>query len=464
MVDLPALAVALETPRPSFDAIGQRDEALRHRLGVMLDRLDDLKTLQEDFADIMSPLVRISEDLSRASVRAAELEALLGQERQSSGALRQEAADLNVRLSSVGNELSGLGARASQAEAAVGERDQTIEELRVVQRDGLLMIENLERQLFGETEQNKALLAENKALRVEAQTVDTALARAEHDLHGVRERIAVLEQDNRRLQAISEEQGGQLAELEGRRAEYEAAAESDRQRVSLLESQLAAETSARERSEAQAEAEAAAHRTERAGLAMKLESAENRAASTAQLLGQTRNQLREKDEAYRGADRSLKEAIIAKATSDRRHESAQADLARQTERFVEMQRLKGDLDARSAMLTKALAAKDAALDQTVARNAALNERIEQLASRHEAARAELDTANRRLTEDLQNEKAERALMQGALEIARESRGALQKQHEALKRSSRGWREATRDEPENDEQSNVHPINSGAKPA
>lgn len=455
-------AIGLEPRRPSFDVIGQRDETLRQRIGAMMDRLDDLKSIQDDFSEIMTPLVRISEDLSRSSVRNVELEALLGQERQSGSALRQEAADLVVRLAAAGNDLSGLGARAEQAESAVVERDAAIEELRITQRDRALMIENLERQLFAETEQNKALVGENKALRIEAQTVDSALARSEHDLLGVRERLAVFEHDNRRLQALSEDQSAQLADYGGRHGELEAASEADRHRIRTLETQLVGEVAARDRSEAQLEAEVAAHRTDRAGLAMKLEAAENRAASTEQLLAQVRNQLREKDESFRIAERGLKEAGIARTTSDRRYESAQADLARQAERFNDMQRLRADLDGRCDMLTKALAAKDAALEQALARNASLTERLEQITGRHETARAEFETANRRLTEDLQNERAERALMQGALDIARESRIALQKQHEALKRSSRGWRELGRDEGlDAEEPSNVHPFTSNS---
>ena len=59
------------------------------------------------------------------------------------------------------------------------------------------------------------------------------------------------------------------------------------------------------------------------------------------------------------------------------------------------------------------------------------------------------------------------LMQGALEIARESRIALQKQHDALRRAGRGWRDPA--DPDDmagrsDEKSNVHPFSSTGKPA
>lgn len=463
-------SVGFEVGRQSFDAIGQRDETIRQRIGVMVDRLEDLKSLQADFTEILSPLVRISEELSRTSVRVVELEALLAQERQTGSDHREEASGLMMRLAAAGNALSDASARADRAEADLQERDAAIEELQIGLSDKTMAAENLERQLSAEAEQSKALAVENKALRLEAQTVDSALARSEHELLGAREMLATFEKDNRRLQALSEEQGAQLADLSARHRELEAGADFDRQKVRALESQFAAENAAWEREEAQFEAQLSALRTERASLTMKLESSENKAASTEQMLAQARNHLREKDEAYRVADRTAKEAGIARATSDRRLEGVQADLARQTERFVEMQRLRAELGSRCDMLAKALAAKDSALEQAAIRNDSLSERIQQITARHEAARAELETANRRMMEDLQNERSERALMQGALEIARESRITLQKQNEALKRSGRGWREHGRDGTYNDpletqaeEASNVRPFASTTKP-
>lgn len=201
---------------------------------------------------------------------------------------------------------------------------------------------------------------------------------------------------------------------------------------------------------------------------MKLEAATNRAESNEQLLGQARNQLREKDEAHRIADRNFKEASIARTTAERRLDSLQTDLARQTERFLDMQRLRGELESRCDMLGKALAAREAAVEQAGIRNAALVERIEQMTHRQEAARAEFELANRRLTEDLQNERSERALVQGALDIARETRVSLQKQYEVLKRSGRGWRAGEEDaspvgaEPTSEPVSNVRPFNAAVQ--
>lgn len=453
----------------TLDAIGQRDELVRQRISAMLDRLDDLRSLRDDFSSILEPLVQISDELPRSGMRIAELESSLAQERQSHATVRQDLSGALLKSGALANELADALARADKAEEDLIERERTVAEQAIALRDKLLAVENLERQLFGESEQNRALTGENKALRLEAQAADSALSRSEHELLTARERLAILDQDSRKLQILSEEQSAHLAELTARHKDLEATADANRQRLRAVESELVAEKEARERAEAQYEVELGSYKSERAALLMKLEAAENRAGTNEQLLAQTRNLLREKDEAHRIAERNLKEASIARATAERRVEALQADLLRQTERFQEAQRVRAELDSRAAMINKALAAKDSALEQAVIRNTNLTDRIAELTRKHETVRSELEFGNRRLAEELENERSERALLQGALDIARETRVALQKQHEALKRSGRTWRNDAKAEADGEiepaeSDSNVHPFAPPGKPA
>lgn len=422
-----------------LDVIGQRSESVKQRIEEMVDRLDDLKSLQQDFSAIMTPLSEMADELSRSSGRVTELDAMLAQEREQGTNARRELSEQVRRFTGIEADLATALSRSAQFETELNQRNEAVEELRIALRDKSLATENLERQLFSASEQAKSLQGENKALRLEAQATDQALTRVERELTELRERHQIADQDNRRLQILSEEQSVKLSDLENRHGELTAEAEAERQRLRAIETQLHTETTAREKNEAQYEAEIANHRTERASLSMKFEAAINRLASTEQLIAQLRNQIRDKDETARVVERNFKELSIERVTVDRRVESLQADLARQTERFIEMQRLRSELGSRCDMLTKALAAKDAAIEQAAAQGSMLTDRIEQLTRRHETDRAEFEVANRRMLEDLQTERSERAMALGALDIARESRLSLQKQYEALRRSGRGWR-------------------------
>ena len=50
----------------AFDAIGQRNELVRVRISQMMERLDDLKSLQADFSQILEPLASVADELPQA--------------------------------------------------------------------------------------------------------------------------------------------------------------------------------------------------------------------------------------------------------------------------------------------------------------------------------------------------------------------------------------------------------------
>ena len=200
----------------SLDTIGQQNEIVRFRISEMLDRLEDLKSLQSDFSSVIEPIIAITDELPKAKIRISEVETLLTLEQAGAASMRRELADISKRLAEVSNDYSATTLQLHHLEASLKDRDATGEELRVSLRDKTLVAENLERQLFAETEQSRALLGESKALRIEAKSLDQALARSESELQDVREARGLLEQDNHRLQILSEEQAVKLSELTAR--------------------------------------------------------------------------------------------------------------------------------------------------------------------------------------------------------------------------------------------------------
>jgi crescentin len=169
---------------------------------------------------------------------------------------------------------------------------------------------------------------------------------------------------------------------------------------------------------------------------MKIEGLNSRLSATDKILAHTRDQLRDKNEALRTVERGLKEATIEKNTLDRRLEASQQEAERQAAMVNELQRSRVELQERIEMLNKAIAAKDFQIESSDNKSSNLAERMDQLVKRYEQERNTLEAANRRLTEELQNEKAERSLIQGALEIARESRTKIQKKYVSLRKKTR----------------------------
>ncbi len=448
-------------PNGTLDSVGQKNELIRVRFANMIDRLEEIRSLKEDFALLSEPVNDLIRSYPQLQSRLLETEAVLKQETETATALRRELGDLGSLHARTLDDLNAAVSQLRKAEAKVREQDSFIEDLRLNMKDKEAIVADLENQLSIETERARNITEENQALRLEAQEADQTVARAERELIETRERNGLLDHEVKRLQKVAEEQNYRLSSLTNRYGEQETQLEATRQRASELETKLMAEQVLRQRLETQIDSERSAHQTDLSSLDMKIEGLTSRLSATDKILAHTRDQLRDKNEALRGVERTLKETTIEKNTLDRRLEATQQEVERQVAMVNELQRSRIELQEGVEMLGKAIAAKDFQIESSDNKVASLSERIDQLTKRFEQERSTLEAANRRLTEELQNEKAERSLIQGALEIARESRVKIQKKYIALRKRTR--LDAQDDDPalldEEEAETNVRPLKS-----
>ena len=415
-------------PNGALDSVGQKNELIRVRFANMIDRLEEIRSLKEDFALLSEPVSDLIRSYPQLQSRLLETEAVLRQETEMTQALRRELGDLGGQHARTSDDLNAAVSQLRKAESRVREQESYIEDLRLNVKDKEAIVGDLENQLAIETERARNITEENQALRLEAQEADQTVARAERELIETRERNGLLDHEVKRLQKVAEEQNYRLSSLTNRYGEVETQLEATRQRASELETKLMAEQVLRQRLETQINSERSAHQTDLSSLDMKIEGLSSRLSATDKILAHTRDQLRDKNEALRGVERNLKETTIEKNTLDRRLEATQQEVERQVAMVNELQRSRIELQERVEMLNKAIAAKDFQIESSDNKVASLSERIDQFTKRFDQERSTLESANRRLTEELQNEKAERSLIQGALEIARESRTKIQKKY------------------------------------
>ncbi|MBM6596581.1 hypothetical protein [Microvirga pudoricolor] len=425
-------------PRPdgALDSVGQKNELIRVRFANLIDRLDEIRSLKDDFALLSEPVYDLIRSYPQLQARLMEAEAVLRQETDTTVALRREVSELTSSQARLTDDLSSALSQLRKAEAKGREQESLLEDLRLGLKDKEAVIGDLENQLAIETERARNITEENQALRLEAHEADQTVARAERELIETRERNGLMDHEVKRLQKMTEEQNYRLSSLTNRYGELETLLEVSRQRASNLETKLMGEQVTRQRLETQVEAERSSHKTDLSALDMKIEGLNSRLSATDKILAHTRDQLRDKNEALRGVERGLKETTIEKNTLDRRLEASQQEVERQTSLVNELQRSRLELQERIEMLNKAMAAKDFQIESSDTKASNLAERMDQFVKRSEQERNTLEAAVRRLTEELQNEKAERSLIQGALEIARESRTKIQKKYVSLRKKTR----------------------------
>jgi crescentin len=136
------------------------------------------------------------------------------------------------------------------------------------------------------------------------------------------------------------------------------------------------------------------------------------------------------------AERRVKEAAIDKDTLERLRASEREELERQAAQLAEAERQRAAALARNAELEALVASKQALLDSAEAGKTLLARQVEQLSAKGDEQRGEFEATTRKLAEELQNERSERALAQGALEVSRSYRTELETKLVEMKRRMR----------------------------
>jgi crescentin len=421
-------------------AVGQQDERMRDRIIQMVERLEDVRTLRDEFAILVEPLLALAREHPQLQSRLVEAEASLRHERAAHEIVSRQVNDLTHQNLSLSDEIALALTQTGKQDRVIEEQERLLESLRRARQEAEALAESLKAQLAAEAERTKAALAAGAERRAAAEEADRAVAAAERGLGEARARIEVLEHDNESLRRSADERTQQIGALTGRQGELDRQLADAQRRSADLEAKLAAEQAARQAVEAQREAERAEAETQASAAAAKIDALTARIAAADKILDQTRDQLREKSEALLASERNLKEAAIETQRLERKLETVQRDLGQRLAEAEDFATTRADLIERAEALARTVAAKELALESAEDKAAKLAERIEALTARHKAERGELEAANRALMEELRSERSERALAQGALEISRENRAKIQKQLAVLRHRLRAGRE------------------------
>src|SRR5215204_5527587 len=86
-------------PDASFalGAIGMEVELVRARISHMAERLDDVASLKNDFAQLLEPIAAFAAELPQLKAKLLETESMLSREREGHGSLAQQIRGLKGR-------------------------------------------------------------------------------------------------------------------------------------------------------------------------------------------------------------------------------------------------------------------------------------------------------------------------------------------------------------------------------
>lgn len=422
--------VEVETPAPAgsaLDRLGEQNETIRSQIAHIGTRLEEISVLKHEFTSLHETIAGIIIEHPQLQAQVVERDELLRRERETVGRLDREHRGVSAENARLADELTRISAQATTLAQTLKERDEEVQQIRSELREREAIAADLDRQLGAETDRVRVMADENQAFRNEVQEADRTILRLERDLSEARDALSVLQNDYQNARDLADDQSERLAALSRSYSEQEQQLEEARQWGSELEAKLETEEATSKRLEAERDTERAQFRTTLASEEVKLEGLRSRVRVTENILEQAREQLRARGEQIKATERALRDATLEKQSAERKLQTIQQELVREAQVASEAERARIQLSDRCDMLTKALAAKDNALANADDKIDSLNRKIEQLTADSDAARETLEQRVRKLSDELNSERSERALAQGALESARRTRSDVERE-------------------------------------
>ena len=117
---------------PSFalGAIGMEDELVRARISHMAERLDDVASLKNDFAQLLEPIAAFAAELPQLKAKLLETESMLAREREGHGSLAQQIRGLKGENLKLQDQLGGLSAHNNELRERSKEQEAALAAIR----------------------------------------------------------------------------------------------------------------------------------------------------------------------------------------------------------------------------------------------------------------------------------------------------------------------------------------------
>ncbi len=428
--------INVETVSDLGSRMGEQNEALRNLLSDTGRKIGELDDLKDAFEKIVAPFNNTLRALEQEKSQSISLARMLAEVRNAYDTLRVEFYAVEKKAVALGNDAEKLREDLELAR----ESNRSLESARLELTDELaarnVRLTEIERQFAQESNQRRALAEGQRILEEQYDITEKKNIEIDSELAGSREKLALLEDEKRSLQAAVDSALNEGSRLTRRLTESENSLTATRAQLGKVEASFAEAYAERGRLAAALSEAKEQHQADHNSLNMRLDALQSRAATAERLLGEARQNLVARTEEARAFDRKAVEATIGRNNAEKRLAQIE-DSHDARERLIrDLEQARAALTERTTALTKTLKSRETAMTRAEEKLAALTDRNAHLEADIQISRTNIEKRIEDLSSALQREQMERAVIEGALEAARKDNSRLQSEVVALRSTLR----------------------------
>ena len=427
----------LELDEELFSALGAQlgsdNESLRNLLLDANSKIGELDTIKNAVGKLVDQVSKALRAFEAEKSEKISLQTVLNNTRTAYGKLRNEVAELEKKASFSEKECQALRQELTTTQHLLRTLEATKAEIAIDIATRRAQIVDLEARLAQETGEGKALREENRRLDERLSNADKRVVALESEINGARQRLLMIEDEKRSQQISLDKISAETARVSRKLAETEASLTATHGRLRHVEGNFAELSTERARLANAIEEINERHDHELTTQRMRFDALQARAAASEKLLGEAREHLLARADEIRIYDRRAGELAQERDALQTRVSELETERIQRESEFTEVDQARATLMERSAALTRAFTAKDAALQRAEDTIAALNEQVAAIESARTAEKHASEQRIEELGASLRREQMQCSVVEGALETARKDFARLMREAMALQR-------------------------------
>lgn len=415
--------------------IGAEHEAVRSYMVDIGHRIDMLDDLRETFGKIVEPIDQALRRLEQEKFANVNLRTELDETRAAYETLGNESDELAKMLAESETETERLRNDLDQSQQSIAALEKRkIELTNELESVGAQLVE-LEDRLARESAAARIFKEHKEKLTYHAAAADKRVAELEDELGSARERLVLQEKETRSLQSSLDQMGGENAQLSRRLTESEASLNKAQFQIEQMKVALATAETERNRLTAEVDEANERRHAETNSLSTRLEAMSSRAAVLEKMLAEVRQSLLARTEENSAAERKLVDATVARNAADKKVELLQNSLQAKERQVEDLERLRAKLIERANTLRTTVKVRNTALARARDSIQVLTDRVARLEAEAKANHARTQERLAEQNSQLQSERLERTVAEGALQAARANNAELQRELDDYVRNS-----------------------------
>jgi crescentin len=406
-----------ELENPSAQ-IGKEHEAVLAMLGDATRRINGLDLVKEAHDRLAEPIVKALRALEQEKGQNAALRSML------SGACAsrdKHRAELDVSKRQIGL-LEATHAKlredfdlAQEHIRALDAKRQMLAEDVAARRDENV---NLGRQLFQESSERQRLVESQRALTQQIADAEKRIVGLEMETASTREKATLTAAELSSVQKSFEATLAENSKLSRRVTEAESELAEARSQIVKLGTTAAAASAERDRVANALDDANGRHQAELHAVNVRFEALQSRAMSAEKLLTETRQALIARTEEARNFDRRHVETMIVLNAANKKLSEFETALREAENQLSDSEQIRDAMNERTSGLARNLQERETALGRAEVSIQTLTGRIAKLESELEAVQAACEKRVEELEAELNRERVERSIVEGALQAAR----------------------------------------------